>query len=333
MSSSENNTVVEQNAVVKFWNFVFFDLGDKRTNDWPLLGSPVPGLTILGLYLYFCLSLGRKWMANRPPFKLTKTLIAYNFIQVVVSVWIFFEALDAAWLRDYSWRCEPVDFSRTPKAMRIAWAVYMYFLAKISELLDTIFFVLRKKDNQVSFLHVYHHTTMPMIAWGAAKYFPGGHGTFIGLVNSFIHIIMYTYYMLAAFGPKMQPYLWWKKYITTLQLGQFLATFLHSCQLLIYDCGYPRFAMYFVLPNAAFFFWLFSDFYRKAYSNSKAGSRRKPSKGSDTENNNVDKNCNTKKPVYTNGTAEKIELNGKSPFPKQNGVTHRVNGNGSLKTE
>ena len=29
---------------------------------------------------------------------------------------------------------------------------------------------------------------------------------------------MYTYYMIAAMGPKYQKYLWWKKYITTIQL-------------------------------------------------------------------------------------------------------------------
>lgn len=58
--------------------------------------------------------------------------------------------------------------------------MYLYFLAKISELLDTVFFVLRKKDRQISFLHMYHHTVMPMISWGATKYYPGGHGTFIG---------------------------------------------------------------------------------------------------------------------------------------------------------
>jgi len=59
---------------------------------------------------------------------------------------------------------------------------------------------------------------MPMISWGVTKYFPGGHGTFIGVINSFVHIIMYTYYLLAALGPELQKYLWWKKYITTLQL-------------------------------------------------------------------------------------------------------------------
>lgn len=95
---------------------------------------------------------------------------------------------------------------------------YVYFIAKLTELLDTVFFVLRKKDNQVSFLHLYHHTVMPMISWGCTKYFPGGHGTFIGVINSFVHIVMYFYYMLAAMGPEFQKYLWWKHWITNLQM-------------------------------------------------------------------------------------------------------------------
>lgn len=33
--------------------------------------------------------------------------------------------------------------------------------------------VLRKKDDHISFLHVYHHTGMCALAWGGAKYLPG----------------------------------------------------------------------------------------------------------------------------------------------------------------
>ena len=37
-------------------------------------------------------------------------------------------------------------------------------------------------------------------------------------INSSIHTMMYTYYALAAIGPSMQKYLWWKKYMTKMQL-------------------------------------------------------------------------------------------------------------------
>lgn len=41
------------------------------------------------------------------------------------------------------------------------------------------------------------------------------------MVNSFIHVLMYSYYGLAALGPSVAKYLWWKKYLTILQLIQF----------------------------------------------------------------------------------------------------------------
>lgn len=52
----------------------------------------------------------------------------------------------------------------------------------------------------------------------------------MGFLNSGVHVFMYAYYMLAAFGNWVRPYLWWKKYLTTLQLVQFVAIFLHAAQ-------------------------------------------------------------------------------------------------------
>jgi len=50
---------------------------------------------------------------------------------------------------------------------------------------------------------------------------------FVGMINSWIHAVMYVYYGLAAIGPSMQKYLWWKKHMTTLQLvNQSLFSFL-----------------------------------------------------------------------------------------------------------
>lgn len=125
----------------------------------------------------------------------------------------------------------------------MARAVWLYYIAKITELLDTVFFVLRKKDRQISFLHMYHHTLMPVCAFIGVKYFagelkltsvtsikylqtlfPGGHGTLLGFINSFIHIVMYAYYLLAAMGPRIQKYLWWKRYITVLQIVSIIIT-------------------------------------------------------------------------------------------------------------
>ncbi|XP_026282366.1 elongation of very long chain fatty acids protein AAEL008004 [Frankliniella occidentalis] len=226
------------------------------------MSDPIPMLSILVVYNYLAQKLGPALMANRKPFRLRSTLVVYNTLQVVASCYLFYQGGRLGWLRDYSWRCQPVDYGTSPRALEIAAACYLYFLAKLTELLDTAFFVLRKKERQLSFLHLYHHTVMPIVSWGCVKYMPGGHGTFIGFVNCFVHIVMYTYYLLASLG---YTNLWWKRHVTRLQLIQFCATFIHSAQLCFYDCGFPRFTLVLTLPNSVYFYYLFKDFYQKAY--------------------------------------------------------------------
>ena len=54
--------------------------------------------------------------------------------------------------------------------------------------------------------------------WVGANFVPGGSSLTAAMVNCFVHVIMYSYYALAALGPVIQKYLWWKKYLTILQL-------------------------------------------------------------------------------------------------------------------
>ena len=61
-------------------------------------------------------------------------------------------------------------------SQQLAAAIWMFYFSKFIEFLDTLFFILRKKNNQVTFLHVYHHATMPFIWWIAIKWFAGGMG-------------------------------------------------------------------------------------------------------------------------------------------------------------
>ena len=55
------------------------------------------------------------------------------------------------------------------------------------QFLQQVFFILRKKNNQVTFLHVYHHSTMLVICWYVAKYVPGGESKYCSYLNNFLH--------------------------------------------------------------------------------------------------------------------------------------------------
>ncbi|XP_031826846.1 very long chain fatty acid elongase AAEL008004 [Nomia melanderi] len=240
-------------------------ISDPRVGDWPLMDSPIPTVLIVLLYLYGVTIFGPRVMANRKPFKLRGVLLAYNAFQVVFSLGMLYEHLMSGWLLDYSYKCQPVDYSHNPSALRMASLCWWYFISKFTEFADTIFFVLRKKDSQVTFLHLYHHSLTPLETWICVKFIAGGHGTLGNLINNAVHVIMYTYYLVSAMGPEYQKYLWWKKHLTSVQLVQFFLVFVHSTQALVFDCGYPKLVAALLLLHSTIFFILFSDFYRYSY--------------------------------------------------------------------
>ena len=107
---------------------------------------------------------------------------------------------------------------------------------------------------------------MPFTVYFAAKFIPSATSLHTLIINSFVHTIMYFYYFLAAFGPQMQPYLKWKKYMTTIQLVQFCIAGIHASHLLFNpNCDYPRMISGLELAESVYFFYFFSMFYKRTY--------------------------------------------------------------------
>ncbi|XP_060803753.1 elongation of very long chain fatty acids protein 7-like [Amyelois transitella] len=197
-------------------------------DEWTLMKSPMPMLIIWASYIIFVFKAGPEYMKNRPAFRLHTLLALYNLFQ-------------------------------------ISSAIYLYLSAKLIELLDTIFFVLRKKQNQVTFLHVYHHSVMLFSTWLTLKFEPSFSPIFLGTLNSFVHAIMYTYYGLSAF-PSLTKCLWWKKYITTVQLWQFVMVFLHTLSNYAIGTCPPSYILLTTITfNSWFFLYLFGRFYINSY--------------------------------------------------------------------
>uniref|UniRef100_A0A7N8WYU9 Elongation of very long chain fatty acids protein n=1 Tax=Mastacembelus armatus TaxID=205130 RepID=A0A7N8WYU9_9TELE len=237
------------------------DNGDKRTDPWLLVYSPVPVAVIFVVYLCVVWA-GPRLMKHREPVDLKVVLIVYNFAMVGLSAYMFYEFLATSWLSNYSYLCQPVDYSTSPLAMRVS-RLFSSFIR------NQLFFILRKKNGQLTFLHIYHHGTMIFNWWAGVKYVAGGQSFFIGLVNTFVHIVMYSYYGLAAIGPHMQKYLWWKRYLTSLQLVQFLMFLLHTGYNLFTECDFPDTMNMVVFAYCITLIILFSNFYYHSYVNRK----------------------------------------------------------------
>lgn len=74
---------------------------------------------------------------------------------------------------DINLRCESSVIDDSSRQRHIAIATYLYFMAKVIDLMDTMFFVLCKKNDHVTFLHIYHHALMVLSTYIGVKFLPG----------------------------------------------------------------------------------------------------------------------------------------------------------------
>ncbi|KAL1132618.1 hypothetical protein AAG570_010570 [Ranatra chinensis] len=87
----------------------------------------------------------------------------------------------------------------------------------------------------------------------------------LGALNCIVHVIMYSYYFLSALGPKVQKYLWWKKYLTQIQLIQFAIAMSVIIGLNINDCKISRQFNYIWTTLILINIGLFLNYYRETY--------------------------------------------------------------------
>ncbi|KAK4875912.1 hypothetical protein RN001_012334 [Aquatica leii] len=241
------------------------DWADPRVENYFLMQNPFPLAVILIFYIYFIFKLGPKLMENRRPYNIDKLLVVFNFLQIVACSYVVYYYAKTI-LFKYNHFCEPIDYSNTEEAIELTRFVWFYFIIKIVDLFDTVFFVLRKKYSQITFLHVYHHAGMCLLTWTGTKYVAGGHGLFIGCINSFVHVVMYFYYLLTAWDKKYKENIWWKKHLTQLQIFQFLWVSLHFMQILFQpNCKYPKWIVFAIMPQNILMVILFTNFYIHAY--------------------------------------------------------------------
>ncbi|XP_074602326.1 very long chain fatty acid elongase 7-like [Brevipalpus obovatus] len=273
----ESSTSLLFQRLSKAFNYVshdFWDIeGDKRVSQYPFFTTgPWVTMALIGLYLLFVKHFGPQWMRDRKPFDLKPLMVVYNVTMVIVSAYLF---IVGCWRLNFgldTWGCRPVNqedtSSETSRFLLVAW---LFFFSKLVEFADTIFFVLRKKNSQISNLHVIHHSIVPISVWIGFKFAPGGNNAFFPLMNSGIHTLMYSYYGLTVMATELgigKQLSRWKKYLTAMQMGQFVLAIIHGLtSLAINDCPFPKSSLFINLGNAILFLVLFYSFYRKSYMN------------------------------------------------------------------
>lgn len=252
---------------LKYYTTDFFDqYGDPRVAHFPLMRTPWPVVTMCIAYLWFVKIIGPGLMKDRKAYELFSFIRIYNLGMVLWNGYGFYVCCVLLNYGLDTFGCQPIDpQDRSTKTMNIISYGYWFLISRLVEFVDTICFVLRKKNRQISGFHVFHHFSVPIAVWLFVKFAPGGNSGVFPFLNTFIHTVMYSYYFLATFK-SARPYLGWKKFLTQFQIVQFIIMILHSTQpLFISDCKFPRTFLYINIFFSIIFIYLFTKFYIENY--------------------------------------------------------------------
>uniref|UniRef100_T1D4I5 Elongation of very long chain fatty acids protein n=1 Tax=Psorophora albipes TaxID=869069 RepID=T1D4I5_9DIPT len=252
-------------------DFTLYDLinvkGVEDTIDrYPLMASPVPSSILIAIYLYVIYKWGPSYMENRKPFDLKLIIAAYNIFQVIACSYLVLNYIKVGFQFSFIGRCTPrmnvEEYEHGQDAVYYGW---LAMCLRMVEFIETVFFVLRKKQNQVSALHVYHHISTFLIVWWSLKLSLSYQEMSIMVLNSIVHIIMYSYYLLSSykvFHPLTNRV---KPVITIIQLAQLVTMLVHVYAALQPTCAANKFIYKLHAVNLVILISLFSNFYIQTY--------------------------------------------------------------------
>jgi len=174
----------------------------------PFLGVGVYLVVIFLLY---------QFMRNKKAFELAYLLAAHNFflcfLSLIMAIGVSGRVLTVLYnFGPYHLYCG--TFSEEDEKLYF-WS-NLFYLSKYYELVDTVFVVLRKKP--LTLLHIWHHCSVVYVCWLATR-----HQIVMGWItcyqNCMIHVIMYYYYAIQSLEKRD---FWWRRYLTSLQIVQFV---------------------------------------------------------------------------------------------------------------
>lgn len=192
------------------------------------------------------------WRKFTSPLGLQKVLVVYNFLCSTLSLYSL-----AVVIKSFYQGGLLYTFAMVPDP-DVKHAFFIYWITKHLELLDTVFMILRHRQRQITFLHVYHHASILLLSDYAYHFNPWpAIGVMLGL-NSFVHVFLYLYYGQSALNPSQRPQ--WKQQMTQLQMFQFVIGLIHSSVGYLHHgfCVYSIFYGFSMLG-------LFGNFYYRAF--------------------------------------------------------------------
>lgn len=197
-------------------------------------------------------------MKDRKPFNLVNFTRCYNAFQVAACIHFVNWAYKRGFSLSATWQCAE---NRTDKEEQLALFAcnWNFIVLRLIELVEMCVFVLRKKQVQVSPLHVYHHISTAALLWIFLKHRVNEMGIYTCALNSMVHIVMYSYYFLTSFKSLRSPLSIVKPLITIIQLVQLVLIFGHTI-VAVTACNETK-LYYLQIANILVLIGFFASFY------------------------------------------------------------------------
>jgi len=263
---------------------------DPRVKDWPLM-NPYHNIALVIGYLLTIFILTQICKRLPRPVPTKYVAMFHNLFCTLLSLYMCVEIWRQAYIGRYSIFSQSLD--RTESGLPMASVLWVFYMSKVPEFFDTVLMALKQNFRQITFLHVYHHSSIFVIWWMVISYAPGGSSYWSAALNSFVHVVMYGYYFWASVAAKPVPGqrprwnqpAFYKKYITSFQLFQFCLNFAQASWMLFVNppADFPMFTVWILFFYMLTMLALFGNFFVKNYSEGKKASKAASKAGTKKE--------------------------------------------------
>jgi len=234
-------------------------------NPYFLVCATIVLFVIIVWYLIYVYIVGPRYMKDRPPQKLKNRIRCYNVFQIIACTIFVVRSYQLGFDFRFLWKCESFDWLSEYEFQQVYIGTWLFLCLRLYEFVETVFFIKRKKFNQASFLHVYHHVSTVILMWIFIVFDTEWMAIYNASINSFVHMLMYTYYLLSSYPSLQSKLYWFKPILTVIQLIQFVLICGHCIVAVLPSC--PASGIFFKLQiaNLIMLTILFSHFFITNY--------------------------------------------------------------------
>lgn len=184
---------------------LFYENADPRMRDRFLMGRPHWIILIYILYVLIITRLLPNFMKNRKPYDFHKISLYIDALLLFIACY-FLIITTYSWLILYNWRCQLIDASNAWTARMAVEFSWQYLMTRFIYTLHSVPFVLSKRKSSLANYLIIHHAVFPVMVWTFINFYPGGHITFGGWINSITHVGLFGIKFVILYKPSVKKY-------------------------------------------------------------------------------------------------------------------------------